>query len=603
MGARLHVPAELPRLAIGATPDGKAFTLPLDTATLARATFGLRGSGKTSTEVAGVEELLDAGQQVVVIDPVNVWWGLRSSFDGKAPGYAIPILGGPYGDVELTPEMGVAVADWVVETRSSAIISLRHLSKGRQRKFAQEFLEQLYLRKGEPGHQTSLTLVIDEASQFVPQRVGPDVAHLVGAVENCVRQGRSAGIGIVLIDQRPASVNKDALTQAEMLVCHRVTGPHDRRALKEWTDQHDAEGHQGEFLRTLASLPQGRAWVWIPLDGVFAQVQVRRRRTFDSSRTPKTGEPAPTPPKVRAEVEIRELRRRLRDALEHAAQNDPAKLRARIAELESMLSDTAVPVAAAPPAADVAAAVDAATAPLRAQVEMYEERMRTAILSLTGQLQPEAREPSPPTHVQASPRTSPELHDAAIRRLEPAPAPSRRPAPAALPEGVTLSTSQLKILGALATFRTLGLAKVARSVIAVFAEQSPRSSGYANNLGALRTAGLIDYPMVGFVALTPQGERVAPNPERVATLSALLDRWCAILTRPQQAILRAVAAIPRYPEGRSITREALARQVGQSPTSSGFANNLGALRTLGVIAYPEAGRVAATDLLFPKGLR
>lgn len=32
--------------------------------------------------------------------------------------------------------------------------------------------------------------------------------------------------------------------------------------------------------------------------------------------------------------------------------------------------------------------------------------------------------------------------------------------------------------------------------------------------------------------------------------------------------------------------------------SSGYANNLGALRSLGLIDYPSPGMVAATDLLF-----
>jgi hypothetical protein len=35
------------------------------------------------------------------------------------------------------------------------------------------------------------------------------------------------------------------------------------------------------------------------------------------------------------------------------------------------------------------------------------------------------------------------------------------------------------------------------------AQVSPVSSGYANNLGALRSMGLIDYPSPGLIALTP----------------------------------------------------------------------------------------------------
>jgi hypothetical protein len=48
----------------------------------------------------------------------------------------------------------------------------------------------------------------------------------------------------------------------------------------------------------------------------------------------------------------------------------------------------------------------------------------------------------------------------------------------------------------------------------------------------------------------------------------------------------------------SLTKEEVAVTVEASPTSSAFANNLGALRSLGLIDYPERGQVAATDALF-----
>lgn len=37
-------------------------------------------------------------------------------------------------------------------------------------------------------------------------------------------------------------------------------------------------------------------------------------------------------------------------------------------------------------------------------------------------------------------------------------------------------------------------------------------------------------------------------------------------------------------------------------TSGGYFNNLGRLRTLGAIHYPQKGTVRATDILFPKGV-
>lgn len=39
-------------------------------------------------------------------------------------------------------------------------------------------------------------------------------------------------------------------------------------------------------------------------------------------------------------------------------------------------------------------------------------------------------------------------------------------------------------------------------------------------------------------------------------------------------------------------------RIGVSPTSGGYFNNLGSLRTLGVLDYPALGHVVATPILF-----
>jgi hypothetical protein len=45
----------------------------------------------------------------------------------------------------------------------------------------------------------------------------------------------------------------------------------------------------------------------------------------------------------------------------------------------------------------------------------------------------------------------------------------------------------------------------------------------------------------------------------------------------------------------------LAEAAGVSPASSGFQNNLGGLRSLGLIDYPHPGHVVATTVLFLEG--
>ena len=52
-----------------------------------------------------------------------------------------------------------------------------------------------------------------------------------------------------------------------------------------------------------------------------------------------------------------------------------------------------------------------------------------------------------------------------------------------------------------------------------------------------------------------------------------------------------------YPS--DISKDELAEQTGYVPRSGGFNNPCGRLRTLGLVEYPQPGKVVAQDILFP----
>lgn len=569
--------------------------------TLTSAILGIRGSGKTNTGVVFTEGLLEAGHQVIVIDPLDVWWGLKSSADGESPGHAIVVLGGAHGDLPLASGDGAVMADFLVETRTPAILSLRHLRKAEQKRFVADFAEQLYQRKGETGKNTSCLVVIDEASSFVPQGFQADSARMVGAIEDLVRRGRASGIGVMLIDQRAASVNKDVLTQLELLVAHRHTSPQDRAALKLWVQAHDTGEKEKLFLDSLASLPLGQAWFWSPeWLKIFERVTVRPRRTFDSSATPELGREVAAPAAV-AEIDLGALRERLAARVEEIQNSDPKALRKRVQELEKQISEGVAPAEVREIVKEVRVEVPV-LAPdelerLEAQahdmIAMSKDLHATgaAILGRLANLH----------DVPANPVSTPVPEPAPQIVSEPIPAtaapPSRKAKGAA--SKFMISMPQQCILDALLAFQDVGLRDVARSNVAVLADQSPTSSGYRNNVSALKTLGLVDYPSLGRLALTLAGIEQANTSAAPPDLAALHRAWFARLSRPQTAILQHLIRI--YPK--SISRPALADLAGQSATSSGYRNNISALKTLGLLDYPQRGEVVATKLLFPPVLK
>jgi len=300
----------------------------------ATAVFGRRGSGKSNTAGVIVEQCLKAGHQVVVLDPKNEWWGLQSSRNGQRKGHSIPVIGGPDGNLPLGENDGKAIAELLVQRRLPAVLCVQALpSKKAMQRFVTAFAEQLLVLKSDKKNRSPLLVVLEEARLFAPQRVAADQAKMLGAVQEIIRIGRSYGLGCLMVDQRPASVNKDLLTQIELLICHQVTGPHDKKALKEWIADNDSDDHGPEFLASLAGLGKGEAWFWSPARKLFQQTQVDLRKSFDAAATPDV-DASYEPPRVLANVDIEKLKQVLGETVEKARENDPRELKKRIAQLE-----------------------------------------------------------------------------------------------------------------------------------------------------------------------------------------------------------------------------------------------------------------------------
>jgi DNA helicase HerA-like ATPase len=220
----------------------KDLRLPAEAVTQTFAILAKRGAGKTYTAAVMVEEMLKAGLPVVV-GPVGVWWGLRSSADGQQAGLPIVIMGGEHGDVLLDVGAGELIADVVVDEGLAVVLDLSQFRKGEQTRFMTDFAERLYDKNRQPRH-----LVLDEADAFAPQRPMKGQERLLGAIEDLVRRGRARGIGVTLVTQRAAVLNKDVLTQAEVLVALHTIAPEDREAVDAWIRVHGTPEQRDELL-------------------------------------------------------------------------------------------------------------------------------------------------------------------------------------------------------------------------------------------------------------------------------------------------------------------------------------------------------------------
>ncbi len=261
---------------------GEGFSLPLDAIT---ETFGIvakRGSGKTHLGVVMIEEMAAASLPFVAIDPLGVLWGLRASKEGTGPGIDIVIFGGRHGDIPIGLKSAAYVADFVIAKRRPVLLDLSEFGTEEREEFVATFLGRLYEQNSEPLH-----VFIDEADLFAPQKNRGAHKPMIRAMNDLVRRGRARGLGVTMITQRPAVIDKDILTQIEVLLVLRMTAPQDIDAIEGWVERNARAEILNPILASLPSLPRGSGYLWSPgwLER-FERVSIRDRRTYDSSATP-----------------------------------------------------------------------------------------------------------------------------------------------------------------------------------------------------------------------------------------------------------------------------------------------------------------------------
>jgi hypothetical protein len=595
--------------------------LPISFITSTQAILAKKRRGKSFTAQVEAEELLELGQQIVVLDPTGAWWGLRSAADGKSPGYAVTIFGGDHGDVPLEASAGEALAHAIVNERFSAVIDLSLLRKNERLRFSADFLETLYRLNRQAMH-----LFIDEADVVAPQKTfTPEQARCLGAADELVRRGGIKGIGVTMISQRPQVVNKDVLSQIDMLIVLQMNHPKDLHAIEDWVVEHVNKETAREMLASLPALPIGHAWVWAPEAKIFQRVEVRKKRTFDSGRTPKAGERV-KPPKKLAKIDLERLGKTLSAAVEEAKANDPKSLRVRVVELQKE-------VAAAKKAKEkiVVKNVEVVKPADLRRLEALVKKIDKLILRITGTnadlelhlsgLRVEATKikevANRVTQFHAKKKGDPGalvedvlglVESTPVQHHVPVPARAARPykpptlpkSPAtnghavAAPDG--LKPAHLRLLSAIAWWESIGVVTPDLGGVAFVAKTSTKSSAFDNNRSRLRAGGFIDYPQTGRVCLTEAGRKLAPPPPIPPTNEALHG---AVLSMVTPAVGRMLTVlIEAYPN--EVPLDEFAKLAGTSTTSSAFDNNRSWLRARGLSDYPRTGFVRATELLFPE---
>lgn len=577
--------------------------LPLESATKGFAFIGKRGSGKSYSAAVFAEELAKCNLPFVIFDPIDVWWGLRLKADGKGKGLPVVVFGREHADIQLDRTMGKRIAQAVVKENISCVISTFGLNKTEMREVVADFSEELLRINNTPRQ-----VIIEEAHEFVPQRVMGAGARCFSAVEALLVMGRNRGIGVTLLNQRMATLNKDLLTQIDVLVAFRSVGPQDRKAFKDWVEVHNDENDDNfdEFMKTVPGLPTGEAWVWSPeFLELFKRIKFRKRETFHPDRE-KIGSTFKMPEIKQGDIQsfIDSFSKKP----EHKIVMSP---KSAITSNKSVITVNASP-------ADKKAEYDKGYVYGKKESDLHwqkeVEKERASWRRLVSHLDK--------IHLQASNLFAgskrPEVYLAGGQKITPPKFETlKMPAAPTVPSVLTkrevynppvnvtatgdaiVSRSEQKILDAVLYLNVIGNELPRKEAVALVAGMRPTSGGFKNYCGSLRSKGLIDYPEPNKIALTEVGKPLTQVPGIMSTTNEQFHaEVLGRLSNPEQAVLKPLLDNG----GEQITKDELAALTPYQPTSGGFKNILGTLRSMGLIDYPVPNSVKAETLMFPFGI-
>lgn len=555
--------------------------LPLDAVTQRNAFMGRIGSGKTYGATKLAEEMLGVHAQIVAIDPVGVWYGLRLAGDGKSPGLSIPVFGGLHGDVPLQPGSGAYVADLIVNQGMSVVLDVSQFEHDSDKaKFAADWCDRFFFRK--KAAPSAVHIFLEECQEFIPQNQQRGEERMLHVFNRMAKLGRNFGIGLSLISQRPQEVNKKSLNLTECMFAFQMTGPQERKTIREWIS---AKGLDDDIDKVLPSLKVGHAHVWSPQWlQVSKVVHIGKKWTFNASATPEVGFAAVK--RELAPIDLDKIRSDMAATIEEAKANDPAELKRKIASLEKQVQAAGKQQTADP--AQIQGSIEAALRKRDAEIQgafsQWYQGLQNRVSAMALSM-----------HDLLTPFAFPGLSDAAIVVMKNDKVFPQRTVPAknSLEAGdSSLSGPERRILNAIAWLNSIGVNDPLQTAVAFLAGYTVGGGAFNNPRGALKSKGLVEYLPGDRIRLTREGNYKAICPDTPLDAEQLQAMVLERLPGPEQKIL---TVLLEYPKG--LSNEKLAELAGYSHGGGAYNNPRGRLRTLGLIDYRN-GMVVPEPLLF-----
>lgn len=257
----------------------------LEYASQGNAILGIRDAGKTYTAIKTAEELLEKGIPIIAYDPVGVWKNLKTGV-GKHKGFPVVVAGGAGSDVLLNAQNAADIVRAAMKENVSLVIDLYSpelINKSTWIKIVQETVDLLMYENKGCGLRH---IYIEEAAEFIPQRLQPQHSRVYASIERLARMGRNARLGYTIINQRAEEVNKAILEISNLSLLHKQVGKNSLLSIQKWLELLQLDNTR-DIIKSLPTLKQGECWA-VGMNTKPQLIQVSTRKTFHPN--PKQGD-------------------------------------------------------------------------------------------------------------------------------------------------------------------------------------------------------------------------------------------------------------------------------------------------------------------------
>jgi len=251
--------------------------IPKEYVTQKGAILGVTGSGKSYGAGRLIEKMLEQKIPLVLLDVMGAHYGLAQKFD-------ILVVGGSKG-LPFAPSEGELYAQAIFDSNDSIIFDVSHWNDFETQQFIATFLQKLFLlhsHKKTPRH-----IFIEEAEVVFPQTGFDNSKESLKAGNKIMKRGRSFGLGMTLITQRPQDVNKKTLSQSQCTFILHMEGIQELEVINKMLRN---EPNKAQLLDDILAFQTGECLLYSPAWlKKIKKFKFSKRDTYHAGDTPELG--------------------------------------------------------------------------------------------------------------------------------------------------------------------------------------------------------------------------------------------------------------------------------------------------------------------------